>query len=144
MIVSLRATVLSAVAVLAPPLAAQRNVPLTAPDSLPVAVHAAITAPGNLIKFGGGSTVIRDVIAIQFFPTATARDRQSAVDLIQGRVIGGTRVGYPEHAYLIRIPYALAKGDSVSGPLMRAIKMLRTLPTIEFATIRSLNGIVLQ
>jgi hypothetical protein len=121
---------------------AAQQVPSRAPDSLPISTWTEISAPANLIPFGGGNAVIiRDVVAIQFYPSATASERQRAVALVNGTVIGGSGVGYPEHAYLVRIPYVQLKGDSAAGPVLRAISTLRALTTIEFATIRSIGGV---
>ena len=113
-------------------------VPASPPDSITQAMWDEITQPSNLIARGPGRT-IRDVISIQFFPSATLADRQYAIGLVNGVVIGGSGVGYPEHAYFVRIPYVLRAGDGLLDPLLRAIAVLEVLPTIEFATTRTLN-----
>ncbi len=116
------------------------SVPASPPDSITQAMWDEITRPANLIARGRGR-IVRDVLSIQFFPSATLAERQRAIALANGVVIGGSRVGYPEHAYLVRIPYALSAGDGLLDPLLRAIGVLRVQPTIEFATFAILNMI---
>ena len=117
-------------------------VPATPPDSVPQAVWNDISQPANLIIRHPGDSIIRNVVVVQFRPSATLADRQAAIALVNGTVIGGTGWGYPEHAYLVRFPYALLVGDDVLDPLLRTTRTLGALPTIEFATIQSLNSLI--
>lgn len=110
-------------------------VPPTAPDSVPTAVWAELRASSNVLVNPPGITghVIRDALLVTFKSSATLSERQAAVDLVGGTVLGGLPLGEPEHMYLIRIPYVLASGDSVSGPLLRAAESLKGLATVQKA-----------
>lgn len=107
-------------------------VPMTAPDSAPTALWDSVTAPANLLNDPPAvtGTVVRDLVYVRFRPGTTQSDRQAAIDLVHGRVIGGMAIGVQEQFYAVRIPYVLAPGDSTSGPILRAQAALSHLPTI--------------
>lgn len=125
-------------------LPASMPVPAVAPDSVPQALWDSLTQPSNLILNGPGGKIIRDLLSVKFKPTATLADRQNAIALINGTVIGGFPLGRPEHFYYVRIPYNLSTGDSALGPILRAANALEALPSIESATIVALDFIRLQ
>jgi hypothetical protein len=116
----------------------------TPPPPISQALYDSLIQPANLIATGRTGKVMRDIIVVQFKPSANLVDRQSAIALVNGVVIGGTGDGYPETGYLVRIPYVLSAGDSLLGPVLRATKTLRALPTIDFATIEVLDPITPQ
>ena len=110
-------------------------VPAQAPDSVPSLVWDTLVAAGNVMinPLHLRGTWIRNVVEVTFRPTATLAQRQAAIDLVNGEVVGGIPLGGAEKYYIVRIPYALAPGDSVSGPVLRAGATLRALPFIESA-----------
>lgn len=116
----------------------------TAPDSVPAAVWDTVTAPGNILDPppGYAGRVLKDIIYVRFLPTANQRDRERAIAAINGRVIGGVRMGDPQGMYVVRIPYAVARGDSVSGPLLRAQAVLRGIPAVRYAILADMDRAV--
>jgi hypothetical protein len=105
---------------------------MTAPDSAPTALWDSVTAPANLLQDppSVAGSVVRDLVYVRFRPGTPQSDRQAAIDLLHGRVIGGMVLGEGEQFYAVRIPYVLALGDSSSGPILRAQAALRQLPVI--------------
>jgi hypothetical protein len=71
----------------------------------------------------------RDVLWVWFQDAATQPERQAAIDLIHGIVIGGQPVR-PGGIYYVRI-----HADGTTGPLQRAIATLKALPQIRLATV---------
>ncbi len=102
-------------------------VPAHPPDSISSALWDSLTAPGNLMTDPPGmrGTWVRNVMMITFKRTATQAERQAVIDLIHGEVIGGNPPFGDDGEYIVRIPYATAPGDSVSGPVLRAFLTLR-------------------
>lgn len=111
------------------------GVPIAAPDSVPKAVWDSLTAESNVLVNPPGlwGHIIRDAVLLAFKPTAAQAERQAAVSLVGGRVVGGLAIGSPEHVYVVRIPYSLASGDSISGPVLRAAVALRSLASVQLA-----------
>jgi len=66
------------------------------------------------------------IVGVQFTSDATASQRQSAIDLISGRFIGGHRAA---GIYLVRVE---DPGDGSS--IMRAVERLEALPFVAGAT----------
>src|SRR5215217_3800323 len=64
--------------------------------------------------FTSGS-FLRDIAAIRFKPGASQRERQAAVDLVGGTVVGGIPWGNGDGYYLVRVP-----GDGTARPLFEA------------------------
>jgi hypothetical protein len=119
-------------------------VPSTAPDSVPKAVWDSLRAPTNVLVNppGYAGSIIRNALLVTFKSSASQAERQAAIDLVAGVVLGGVALGAPEHMYLVRIPYVLSAGDSVSGPVLRAAAALRGLPTVQKALIVPTNELV--
>jgi hypothetical protein len=69
-------------------------------------------------------TCLIDVVSVVFVRGATQVERQQAVDMIEGEVVGGTG----PFMYHIQIPH-----DGTTGPLLQAIQELRGLPQVEYA-----------
>jgi hypothetical protein len=107
------------------------RVPAQAPDSISSALWDSLTAPANLMTNAPHlkGTWARNVMFITFERTATQADRQAAIALISGEVVGGDIWPMGERAYIVRIPYALP-GDSVSGPVLRAFLALKDHPSV--------------
>jgi hypothetical protein len=126
-------SVLLALFLIAPRAEAQRApVPAQAPDSISSALWDSLTAPGNVMTDPPGmrGRWVRNVMMITFRRTATQADRQAVIDLIHGEVLGGNVWPMGEGEYIVRIPYATAPGDSVSGPVLRAFLALRGHPSL--------------
>lgn len=103
------------------------TVPAVAPDSTPSAVWASIHASGNLVQSDPrwAGPFPRNVLSVQFRGGTTQALRQSAIDLISGTVIGGTRIGQDEGYYYVQIV-----DDGTANPLFNAIATLSALPSV--------------
>jgi hypothetical protein len=112
-------------------------VPASPPESISTALRDSLEAPSNLLDNAPGirGKWIRNALLVAFKPSATQAERQSAIDAIGGTVVGGLALGAPEHYYIVRIPYALAPGDSTSGPVLRAKATLKSMSVIDAATL---------
>jgi hypothetical protein len=115
-------------------LRSRRPVPAQAPDSISTALWDSLTAPANLMTNAPHlkGTWVRNIMLITFERTATQADRQAAIRLINGEVVGGNIWPMGERQYIVRIPYALP-GDSVSGPVLRAFMALKAHPSVQSA-----------
>jgi hypothetical protein len=114
-------------------------VPAQAPASISSVLWDSLLAPTNLMTDSPGrhGTWVRNVMYVLFKPTATLADRQAAIDLINGEVVGGVSEvpgagPRGEREYIVRIPDALP-GDSISGPVLRARATLIGHPAIVWA-----------
>jgi hypothetical protein len=111
-------------------------VPLVAPDGVEANVWAALTVPQNIFsERAGGPRFVRNAVWVVFQASATQADRQAAIDLVSGDVIGGSRLGQPPYGgtYLVRLPGATVTApDSALGPILRARARLRELPTVKY------------
>jgi hypothetical protein len=109
-----------------------RTVPAQAPDSISSALWDSLTATANVMTDPPGmrGRWARNVMFITFQPSATLADRQAVIDLIQGEVVGGNTWPGGEREYIVRIPYATAPGDSISGPVLRTVRALRGHPSV--------------
>jgi hypothetical protein len=98
-------------------------VPDVPPDSVPAWVYA----PENLTRddspFMAGAFP-RNVVFVAFKEGTPREERQAAVDLVRGSVVGGRRGSL----YLIRVA-----DDGTTRPLFEAIRMLEALPQVAFA-----------
>lgn len=106
------------------------RVPPVAPDSVPQWIYN----PSN--RVGEGSPwFLRNIIVLGFKEGTTRVERQEAVDLIGGEVIGGVQYGVGEGEYYVRI-----QDDGTTEPLFRAIDLLETLPQVSFAATELVNA----
>ena len=107
-------------------------VPPQAPDSVPAAIWAALHDPTNLTTDSllGSAPFPRNMIMLRFVPGATLQQRQAAIDLIQGTVVGGARVFGNVEYYFVQIQH-----DGTTGPLRAAIAALSTLPAVATAMV---------
>jgi hypothetical protein len=74
----------------------------------------------------------RDIVLLIFKNGTSIEQKQAAIDLVDGEVIGGAPPKIPgiEGVYVVRVP-----DDGTSRPLMRAIDALEALPQILAATV---------
>jgi len=112
----------------------RRAVPAVAPETIP----AWAGADSNRLVDPAGvrSAVARNVVQVMFVPGAPQADRQAAVDLVGGAVIGGRR--YLDEGgglYLVQVP-----GDSTGERVLRAIRLLATLPQVTDAGVYVTGG----
>ena len=116
-------------------------IPASAPDSIPTALWDSLSRPANVLQDPPTVTgsVIRDLIYVRFLAGTSVGDRQAAIDLVHGTVVGGLPLGDPEHFYAIRLPYVLGPGDSTSGPILRAQATLSQLPTVSSVVLARLD-----
>ncbi|MBA4160371.1 MAG: S8 family serine peptidase, partial [Gemmatimonadetes bacterium] len=102
-------------------------VPPQAPDTLPAGLYDESTIRHNSVCIA--SPVLKDIIVLRFRPGTPQEQRQAAVDLVQGEVIGGRRPTDLEGQYYIRTP-----DDGTGERLCQAIDQLRALPQVLVAT----------
>lgn len=74
---------------------------------------------------------LKHIVVVGFAAGTPRAQRQAAIDLIGGRVIGGARVydGGSDGWYIVRVA-----GDSLMATVSAAITTLRTLPHVDVAT----------
>ncbi|HEY0017607.1 MAG TPA: S8 family serine peptidase [Longimicrobium sp.] len=99
----------------------ERRVPMQAPEGRPSWFYA----PANSRPCTGMLTgpCLTNVVTIQFTPSASQEERQSAIDHIGGTVVGGTTGAY--HVQIAQ--------DTTLARLRTAITNLRKLPQTEYA-----------
>jgi hypothetical protein len=111
-------------------------VPAIAPDGVTDEAWAALTSPANVVvERPGGPRRVRNAVWVVFQPSAQQSDRQAAIDLVAGEVVGGSMGLGRQYGgmYLVRIPDATAAAsDSVYGPVLRARAQLLALPTVKY------------
>jgi hypothetical protein len=107
---------------------AEQTVTLIPPDTVPAWIHADTntapptdSSPGNYAK---------RIVIVVFRPTATLTDRQLAIALVNGVVVGGShtpdgRFGY----YYVKVP-----DDASGNGVPAAIRGLITLPQVQIAS----------
>jgi subtilisin family serine protease len=97
-------------------------VPAQAPESDPGAYPESRLIRGSPTLSG---TFVRDVLIVLFTPEATQQQRQSAIDQVQGTVIGGTRLTDTDGFYIVKIP-----DTGSEAPLFDALEALEALPHV--------------
>ncbi|MBA4160029.1 MAG: S8 family serine peptidase, partial [Gemmatimonadetes bacterium] len=102
-------------------------VPAQAPDTLPPGLYNESNIRRNSACITG--PVLKDIIVLAFRPGTPQEQRQAAVDLVQGEVIGGLRPTDLEGQYFIRI-----EDDGTGERLCQAIGQLEALPQVLLAT----------
>ena len=100
-------------------------VPATPPDSTPREYETFADTVNGGNHFGG--PVLRDIIVLQFKRGTAQSEKESAICLVEGVVVGGRPLTKNEGIYLVRIP-----GDRTAGTLFKAIGRLRPLPQVLF------------
>lgn len=105
------------------------TVPAHAPDQVPLEEVEDSRLADNIVmndpRIPG--RVVRNKLWLLFRESATPEQRQAAIDVVQGVVIGGRQTG-PSAYYYLRIP---ANPDSAGGPLAAAIRTLAVLPQVQ-------------
>lgn len=97
-------------------------VPASAPDTVPAWIHS----PANLATDAEASfSYYADVLTIRFVERATQAQRQAAVDVVRGTVVGGERRPAPEGIYFVRI-----EAKRRIAPLVAAMRVLIPMPQV--------------
>jgi hypothetical protein len=73
---------------------------------------------------------LKRVLALEFLPQATKREKESAFTAVSGTAIGGVRWSSTEGYYYLLLP-----PDSTTGSLQRAAAILGTLPQVVTASL---------
>jgi subtilisin family serine protease len=107
----------------------EQQVPAQAPDTIPEGFYDAPNVILDSPYFTISRRAVKDIVAIRFEATATRDERQAAVDLIGGTVVGGHRPSpIMEGSYFVLI------SDDGTGMLINAaIDTLSSLPTVATA-----------
>jgi hypothetical protein len=109
-----------------------REIPDIAPDTIPIRIfNGPNIAPGE-----GGSGVLRDVVVLKFVPGAISEERRSAIEFVNGRVIGGRRFGSNDGEYYVQI----TPSDASTRTLYSSLSALRRLPQVQYATAEVVEG----
>lgn len=102
------------------------RVPAQAPDTVPAGVFVASNLRGGSACVSGPQ--LRGIVLLVFRAEATQAERQEAVDLVEGEVIGGRRPLAPEGEYVVRV-----EDDEDGEILCQAIETLNALPQVDYA-----------
>lgn len=111
------------------------TVPATPPDSISAAVLTSILSPSNMVVSGARPHIPQDVVSVGFRSTATQADKQSAIDMIAGEVIGGVPIDDGAF-YFVRFV-----GDGTMAKLDQVLRTLEALSQVESATVVSEVGL---
>lgn len=103
------------------------RVPAVAPESVPRSIYdLSNRVEGKEIP----GIYLRDIVWVLFKPGTPQQDRQAAVGLVRGVVIGGAYIpSVGDGRYFVRIP-----GDGTEGPLLRALDALERMPQVTMAS----------
>jgi hypothetical protein len=101
-------------------------VPALPPDSLPADYGDSTRAVSGGTHIAG--KILPDIIVLTFKKGAPQADRQSAIALVNGVVVGGRRGLDGDGLYLVRVPV-----DGTLEPLFEAIARLSQLPQVAIA-----------
>lgn len=97
------------------------------PETVPEGIPAWVYDPANLANDDSpdmAGRFPRDVLLVRFNPGTPLEERQAAIDMVRGRVIGGIGVSQT---------YAVQVADEAdSRPLFRAIRALESLANVEY------------
>ena len=105
----------------------ENRVPLVAPDSVPSGFYDSANVMLDSPYFVGSRRVVSDVLAIRFASSATRDERQAAVDVINGTVVGGHLLSPAmEGTYFVRVA-----DDGTGLQMSAAVDTLSRFPTIE-------------
>ena len=97
-------------------------IPDTPPDTIPTWVYADSNIVTNPPYMSG--RMVKNVVAVMFKSSASASDRQAAVDFVCGELIGGS----PSWTYFLRVP-----SDSLGAGMWRSVQALERHPSVEYA-----------
>lgn len=98
--------------------ASEKKVPASPPDSIPESIFdsAFVTRDTTYSSLD----FLRNVLVVSFVPGITDEDRQAALDMVNGEVVGGIPNGVGGGEYLVRIT-----DNGTTGPLFSAIATLQ-------------------
>jgi subtilisin family serine protease len=104
------------------------RVPVTPPDTIPAGLYDSTNIILDSPHFGLSRRILKNTVAIRFHATATRDERQAAVDVIKGRVVGGRQVAGGDGYYFVRLT------DNGTGQQIRAaVDTLSTIPSVATA-----------
>ena len=103
-------------------------VPVEAPDTIPAWVYADSSIVSGSPYFP--KPFLRDIIVVTFRPSASQAERQEAIDLVGGVVVGGTRNPGAEGDYYVQV--ATADGGKT---LLQTARRLSSLSQVLTATL---------
>ncbi len=110
-------------------------VPPAPPDSIP----EEILADSNLIQNPTSSMRWpRNALMLLFEPSATQAERDAALALVNGTVVGGRPLSV-DGFFLVKVPH-----DGTDGPLLQAIDTLQQLPQVRYAVRYFLSTLILN
>ncbi len=101
-------------------------VPMSAPDSVPNWLRAPSLWVTNAARVSG--RFVRDLVLVRFIQDATQVQRQNAIDLVSGTVVGGVPFEGMEGVYYVQVP-----PDSTNERVFSAIAALQSLGQVEDA-----------
>jgi len=112
------------------------------PQETAKAVWDSLTMPANVLVNPPSFTgrIIRNALYVRFKRDASLEARASAITRISGEVVGGHLISPRDGFYLIRVPILGAPGDSTSGPLLRARRLLDSDPSVGSTLLATLNS----
>lgn len=100
------------------------SVPEQSPDTIPADFYAAARIAEDLAGLRG--RYLRDVLSVVFVPGTPLEERQAALDLVRGRVMGGQRGSLPDVGeYFVSLP-----ADTTANTLVAAMDRLNLLPGV--------------
>ena len=101
-------------------------VPSAAPDSVPNWLRATSRWVTNPARVSG--RFVRDLVLVRFVAGATQAQRQQAIDLVGGTVVGGVPFEGAEGVYYVQLP-----ADSSNERVFAAIATLQGLGQVQNA-----------
>ena len=114
-------------------------VPAVSPDGVSDDVLAASRDATHVITDQGiPGRVVRDRVWLRFRASASADERQAAVDAVHGTVLGGVRLGSGgDGVYYVALT---VPDDSGAAPLLNALATLKAMPQVRRAFVDDLDG----
>jgi hypothetical protein len=115
----------------------QNLFPASVLDSIPAVRWDSLTAPEYVLTDAPSlpGKVVRDLVLVGFYESISPAARRAAIASVNGCRLGKVLLD----VYVIRIPYILRRGDSTSGPLLRAIERLKRNHIVELAMVEQLD-----
>ena len=116
-----------------------------APSVTPRPVWDSVSATENVLVGARGITgrVIRHTLYVRFRPGTRLTQKEAALAAIDAEVIGGVPIGPPGEGYYhlrLRLP-KVAEKDSAASLLLRARRILRSLPFVAGVVLDRLDGV---
>jgi len=113
---------------------AEQTVTLLAPDTIPAWVHSDTNHASPTDSNSGNFS--KNIVVITFRPTATLADRQLAVAMVNGVVVGGHSTSDGKYGYY----YVKVADDGSGSGIIAAVKALTALPQVQLANFDILLG----